>query len=54
MDEIWGLESDTVDTTVNVHINRLRKRFEEWPEFKIQAIRGIGYKAVIQNENQIN
>lgn len=53
MDEIWGLESDTVDTTVNVHINRLRKRFEEWPEFKIQAIRGIGYKAVIQNENQI-
>lgn len=50
MDEIWGMESDTVDTTVNVHINRLRKKFEEWPEFEIVAIRGIGYKAVINHE----
>lgn len=49
MDEIWGMESNTIDTTVNVHINRLRKKFEEWPEFEIVAIRGIGYKAVITN-----
>lgn len=46
MDEIWGMESETVDTTVNVHINRLRKRFEDYPEFEIVAIRGIGYKVV--------
>ncbi len=46
MDEIWGMASETVDTTVNVHINRLRKRFETYPEFEIIAIRGIGYKAV--------
>lgn len=45
MDEIWGMESETVDTTVNVHINRLRKRFEQYPEFEITAVRGIGYKA---------
>lgn len=50
MDEIWGMESESNDTTVNVHIARLRKRFEEWPEFEIVAIRGIGYKAVLQNE----
>lgn len=50
MDEIWGMESETVDTTVNVHVNRLRKKFEQWPEFEIVAIRGIGYKAVISNE----
>ncbi len=50
MDEIWGMESNTVDTTVNVHITRLRRRFETWPEFEIIAIRGIGYKAVIHNE----
>ena len=49
MDEIWGMESNTIDTTVNVHINRLRKKFDEWPEFEIVAIRGIGYKAVITN-----
>lgn len=48
MDEIWGMQSETVDTTVNVHVNRLRKKFESWPEFEIVAIRGIGYKAVIQ------
>lgn len=46
MDEIWGMESESIDTTVNVHITRLRKRFETYPEFEIIAIRGIGYKAV--------
>ncbi|MGN0614500.1 MAG: response regulator transcription factor [Porcipelethomonas sp.] len=50
MDEIWGMESETVDTTVNVHVNRLRKRFAGWTEFEIIAIRGIGYKAVIHHE----
>lgn len=50
MDEIWGMESNTIDTTVNVHITRLRRRFEKWPEFEIMAIRGIGYKAVIHHE----
>ena len=48
LDEIWGMESETVDTTVNVHINRLRKRFDSYPEFEIVSIRGIGYKAVIK------
>ncbi|MGL4283510.1 MAG: response regulator transcription factor [Eubacterium aggregans] len=46
MDEIWGMESESLDTTVNVHINRLRKRFEDYPEFDLVTIRGIGYKAV--------
>lgn len=46
MDEIWGKDSETVDTTVNVHINRLRKRFEDYDAFEIVAIRGLGYKAV--------
>ena len=50
MDEIWGMESESNDTTVNVHVARLRKRFEDWSEFEILAIRGIGYKAVIRNE----
>lgn len=46
MDEIWGLDSDSADNTVNVHINRLRSRFEAYPEFEIITIRGLGYKAV--------
>lgn len=54
MDTIWGMNSETIDTTVNVHINRLRKRFDGWTEFEIVAIRGIGYMAVInvEKENQ--
>ncbi|HPK16607.1 MAG TPA: winged helix-turn-helix domain-containing protein, partial [Clostridia bacterium] len=46
MDEIWGMESESGDTTVNVHINRLRKRFEGYPEFELVSVRGLGYKAV--------
>ena len=46
MDEIWGMESESGDTTVNVHINRLRRRFECYPEFELVSIRGLGYKAV--------
>ena len=45
-DEIWGMESQSDDNTINVHINRLRKRFEDYPEFTIETIRGLGYKAV--------
>lgn len=46
MDEIWGMETETSDTTVNVHINRLRKRFSEYKEFELISVRGLGYKAV--------
>lgn len=46
MDEIWGMESESGDTTVNVHINRLRRRFEAYPEFDLVSVRGLGYKAV--------
>jgi len=46
MDEIWGLESDTDDHTLNVHVNRLRDRLRDWQEFEIITVRGLGYKAV--------
>ena len=46
MDEIWGTSSGTGWETVTVHIGRLRKKFEEWDEFEIQSVRGLGYKAV--------
>lgn len=46
MDEIWGMESESGDTTINVHINRLRRRFENYPEFELVSVRGLGYKAV--------
>ena len=46
MDEIWGMESQSDDRTINVHIARLRERFESWPDFEIETVRGLGYRAV--------
>ena len=46
MDEIWGANSDTGWETVTVHVGRLRKRFQDWKEFEIESVRGLGYKAV--------
>ncbi len=46
MDEIWGAGSETGWETVTVHIGRLRKKFENWEEFEIVSVRGLGYKAV--------
>ena len=46
MDEIWGSESETGWETVTVHIARLRRRFEDFDEFTIESVRGLGYKAV--------
>ena len=46
MDEIWGANSGTGWETVTVHIARLRKKFEDFEEFEIESVRGLGYKAV--------
>ena len=45
MDEIWGMDSEADDRTVDVHIKRLRERFEDSNEFEIITVRGLGYKA---------
>ncbi|WMJ88206.1 response regulator transcription factor [Anaerocolumna sp. MB42-C2] len=44
MDEIWGLETETDEHTLNVHINRLRDKFRDNPDFEIVTVRGLGYK----------
>lgn len=46
MDEIWGMDTESDEKTVNVHINRLRDRFCDWLEFEIVTVRGLGYKGV--------
>jgi len=46
MDEIWGMESETDERTVDVHIKRLRDRFADNADFEITTVRGLGYKAV--------
>ena len=46
MDEIWDMDTETDERTVDVHINRLRDRFRNNPDFDIVTVRGLGYKAV--------
>ena len=46
MDDVWGYDTDTDPHTVDVHIARLRNRFMDNPDFEIQTIRGMGYRAV--------
>ena len=46
MDEIWDLDTESDEHTVNVHINKLRGRFRDNHDFEIVTVRGLGYKAV--------
>ena len=50
MDEIWGMDAESDEHTVNVHINRLRTRFADNKDFEIVTVRGLGYKAVRHDE----
>ena len=46
MDEIWDMDSESDERTVDVHISRLRDRYRGNPDFDIVTVRGLGYKAV--------
>ena len=46
MDEIWDMESESDERTVDVHVSRLREKFRENQDFEIMTVRGLGYKAV--------
>jgi DNA-binding response OmpR family regulator len=50
MDEIWGMDSDTDERTVNTHINRLRDKISKCEDFEIITVRGLGYKVVKKGE----
>ena len=46
LDDVWGVEADAGDHTLDVHISRLRERFRGNPDFSIVTVRGLGYKGV--------
>ena len=47
MDEIWDMDSESDERTVDVHVSRVRERFRGNTDFEIVTVRGLGYKAVI-------
>ena len=46
LQDIWGYEIEGDTHTVDVHIERLRKKLKENADFEIVTIRGIGYKVI--------
>ena len=46
MDEIWDMDSESDERTVDVHVSRLREKYRNCPDFEIITVRGLGYKAV--------
>ncbi|MBQ9132268.1 MAG: response regulator transcription factor [Clostridia bacterium] len=46
MDEIWDMDSESDERTVDVHVSRVRERFRDNGDFEIVTVRGLGYKAV--------
>lgn len=48
LDELWGMDKDVDERTVDVHVKRLRERYGNAESFSIVTVRGLGYKAVKQ------
>lgn len=44
VDEVWGLDFEGNERTLDVHINRLRDRFDAAAGFAIVTVRGLGYR----------
>lgn len=44
LDDIWGMDTEVDERTVDSHIKKLRRKFDDREEFKIITIRGLGYK----------
>lgn len=46
LQEVWGLENESNDRTIDTHITWLRSKVHS-PDFEIVTVRGLGYKAVL-------
>lgn len=46
LEEVWGMDSDALEATVAVHINRIREKIEDNPSNPkiIETIWGVGYR----------
>ncbi|UPK46568.1 response regulator transcription factor [Paenibacillus pabuli] len=44
IEDIWGLDYEGDERTVDVHVKRLRERLEPIPELMISTVRGLGYR----------
>lgn len=51
IEQIWGIDYEGDERTVDVHIKRLRERFAEFEDdFRIVTIRGLGYRLEVYGD----
>lgn len=51
IEQIWGMDYEGDERTVDVHIKRLRERFAEYEsDFRIVTIRGLGYRLEVNRD----
>ncbi len=51
LEEIWGYDSESLEDTIKIHISKIRKKLENVKEFEIVTVKGLGYKAIIKEDN---
>ena len=44
--DLDGIQGLGPALTARILVERARQRFQDWPEFTIESVRGLGYKAV--------
>lgn len=45
MEDIWGFDSNSYDTTIKVHVSKIRDKVHT-EDFEIITVKGLGYKGV--------
>ncbi|PLS17728.1 DNA-binding response regulator [Bacillus sp. M6-12] len=51
IEQIWGIDYEGDERTVDVHIKRLRERFADFEsDFRIVTIRGLGYRLEVYRD----
>ena len=52
LEDIWGYESNSSEDTIKTHINRIRNKLKNVNEFEIVSVKGLGYKAMVSNDEE--
>lgn len=52
MQAVWGVQCESDERTVDVHIGRLREHLEGIDDFEISTVRGLGYRARVKRHEE--
>lgn len=49
-DRVWGYQFDSGTNVIDVYVNYLRKKIQSGLGLKVEAVRGVGYRLVVEDE----